>query len=105
MNEPQPDQTSAPEPATGEAPDTGPDEQEHAPCLDVPLPAGLEALLLSTDRPLAEDRLADLLGIGGKDGAASVRAAITTASSVLASSAALSRSTMSLVSVSTLPGR
>jgi len=36
----------------------------------------VEALLLSTDRPLPEERLAGLLGVGTKEGAASVCAAI-----------------------------
>jgi segregation and condensation protein B len=76
MSEPQADQTTEPRPAADAAPAEAIDEQEHAPCLDVPLPAGIEALLMSTDRPLAEDRLAGLLGIGGKGGAASVHAAI-----------------------------
>jgi segregation and condensation protein B len=76
MTEPQPDQTTAAEPRTNTAPAAESDDRDDAPGLDVPLPAGLEALLLSTDRPLAEDRLAGLLGIGGKGGAASVHDAI-----------------------------
>jgi segregation and condensation protein B len=36
----------------------------------------VEALLLSTDRPLTEERLAGLLGVGTKEGAASVCGAI-----------------------------
>jgi segregation and condensation protein B len=42
----------------------------------VALPMRVEALLLSTDRPLTEERLAGLLGMGTKEGTASVCAAI-----------------------------
>jgi segregation and condensation protein B len=42
----------------------------------MPLPARVEALLMSTDRPLADERLADLLGLGPKGRAAAVGAAI-----------------------------
>jgi segregation and condensation protein B len=35
------------------------------PCSDVPLAARIEALLINTDRPLSDQRLADLLGLAG----------------------------------------
>ena len=35
------------------------------PCSDQPLETRIEALLLSSDRPLTEDRMGDLLGISG----------------------------------------
>ena len=46
------------------------------PCADEPLTARIEALLLSTDRPLAEARLADVLGLGEKAATQAVGAAI-----------------------------
>ncbi len=46
------------------------------PCADEPLAARIEALLLSTDRPLAEARLADVLGLDEKTATQAVRAAI-----------------------------
>ena len=46
------------------------------PCADEPLAARIEALLLSTDRPLAEARLADVLGLDEKTATEAVRAAI-----------------------------
>jgi segregation and condensation protein B len=73
MSGPQSDQASA---ATDEAAPGAPYEGEPAPCPEVALPMRVEALLLSTDRPLPEERLAGLLGVGTKEGAASVCAAI-----------------------------
>ena len=73
MSGPQSEQASA---ATDEAAPGAPYEGEPAPCPEVALPMRVEALLLSTDRPLTEERLAGLLGVGTKEGAASVCAAI-----------------------------
>jgi segregation and condensation protein B len=53
-----------------------PGENPQAACSDQPLAARVEAVLLSADRPLTENRLADLLGISGKGTAASIRAAV-----------------------------
>lgn len=46
-------------------------------CADHPLAARVEAMLLSTDRPMTEKRLAELLGLTGKDESKRVREAIT----------------------------
>ncbi|MHC4430068.1 MAG: SMC-Scp complex subunit ScpB [Planctomycetota bacterium] len=46
------------------------------PCADLPLTRRAEAVLLTTERPLSDQRLADLLGIGGKGAAARVRETI-----------------------------
>ena len=73
MSGPQSDQASA---ATDEVAPGAPYEGEPAPCPEVALPMRVEALLLSTDRPLTEERLAGLLGMGTREGAASVCAAI-----------------------------
>jgi segregation and condensation protein B len=52
-------------------------EQVDVPCGDAPLSARIEAVLLSTDRPLTEQRLAEVLGIaGGGGGAGQVREGI-----------------------------
>ncbi len=45
-------------------------------CADQPLAVRLEALLLSTDRPMTEKRLADVLGIPGKESTKDIRQAI-----------------------------
>lgn len=45
-------------------------------CADHPLAVRVEAVLLSTDRPMTEKRLADLLGLEGKDAAKTIRGAI-----------------------------
>ncbi len=65
------DAAGAVAPAAGAAP-------AAPPCSDEPLPARIEALLLCSDRPLSEARLAALLGTEGTGGGAadSVRAAI-----------------------------
>jgi segregation and condensation protein B len=76
MSGPQSDPTTAPDREAGEAAPASRDEREPAPCPDVPVTARVEALLLSTDRPLAEDRLADLLGLEAKGATASVRDAL-----------------------------
>ncbi|MHC4421489.1 MAG: SMC-Scp complex subunit ScpB [Planctomycetota bacterium] len=76
MSGPQSDPTTAPDQEAGEAALASREEREPAPCPDVALTARVEALLLSTDRPLAEERLAELLGLGAKGAAASVRDAI-----------------------------
>jgi segregation and condensation protein B len=49
---------------------------ENEPCAEQPLAARIEAVLLTTDRPLTEQRLAEVLGISEKGAAASVRGAI-----------------------------
>lgn len=46
------------------------------PCADAPLATRIEALLLSTDRQLTEQRLAELLGISGKGSTAAVKDAL-----------------------------
>jgi segregation and condensation protein B len=61
-------------PEEKDAPAQTPAAAEPVPCADLPLPARVEALLLSTDRPLTEARLSELVGGGG--GTAPVRAAI-----------------------------
>ncbi len=45
-------------------------------CAELPLPARIEALLLSGNRPSSEARLAELLGLEGKTADESVRTAI-----------------------------
>jgi segregation and condensation protein B len=45
-------------------------------CADHPLAVRIEALLLSTDRPMTEKRLADVLGIAGKDAAQQIQLGI-----------------------------
>jgi segregation and condensation protein B len=45
-------------------------------CGHLPLPARIEAVLISIDRPLTEGRLAEVLGIQGKGAAKSIVAAI-----------------------------
>lgn len=45
-------------------------------CADHPLAVRVEALLLSTDRPMTDKRLADVLGITGKDSAKRIQQAI-----------------------------
>jgi segregation and condensation protein B len=48
----------------------------NVPCGDLPLSARVEALLISADRPLAEKRLAESLGLAGSGVTTDVRAAI-----------------------------
>lgn len=43
---------------------------------DTPLPVQVEVLLMSTDRPLGEARLAELLGLEGGEAAPSIRTAV-----------------------------
>ncbi len=52
--------------------------QQEEPCADVPLEARLEAVLLSTDRPLNESRLSEVLGVSGKGAAKRLRDAFAT---------------------------
>jgi len=52
------------------------DASDDQPCADQPLETRIEALLLSTDRPLTEQRLASLLGLSGKGSAAAVKDAM-----------------------------
>jgi segregation and condensation protein B len=47
-------------------------------CIDQPLELRIEALLLASDRPLSESRLAEVLGIGGKGAGKRILAAIET---------------------------
>ncbi len=49
---------------------------DEQPCADHSLSARIEALLMTTSRPLTEARLAELLGLSGKGTAKSIRAAI-----------------------------
>ena len=51
-------------------------DREPEVCPELPLPARIEALLLSGTRPLAERRLAELLGLADTDASESVRTAI-----------------------------
>jgi segregation and condensation protein B len=76
MSGPQPDPATAPDQEAVEAALESRDEPESVPCPEMALTARVEALLLSTDRPLAEERLADLLGLRAKGPTASVRAAL-----------------------------
>jgi segregation and condensation protein B len=46
------------------------------PCADIPVSLRIEALLLSTDRPLTEARLAGLLGISGTGSTSAVKDAL-----------------------------
>jgi segregation and condensation protein B len=46
------------------------------PCADLPLASRIEALLMTSDRPLTEARLAELLGVAGKGSAKAITAAI-----------------------------
>jgi segregation and condensation protein B len=46
---------------------------EDEPCADQPLEARIEALLLSIDRPLTEQRLTELLGLAGKSATKQLR--------------------------------
>jgi segregation and condensation protein B len=67
------------EPAASEQPvDAQARDDQHAPqreepCSDQPLAMRIEALLLSSDRPLTEARLAELLGIESKGAAGVIR--------------------------------
>ncbi|MHC4911302.1 MAG: SMC-Scp complex subunit ScpB [Planctomycetota bacterium] len=84
-----PSDEQAADTATGPAPDDAPDgapdgapdaaaEQsaEEIPCADAPLATRIEALLLATERPVTEARLAALLGIPPRGASKAVRAAI-----------------------------
>lgn len=66
--------TGAQNAAEAEQPTEEPGDQ---PCADQPLSSRLEALLLSTDRPLSEARFAELLGLPGKGSAGAIREALT----------------------------
>lgn len=55
-------------------------------CADQPLPTRIETLLMAASRPLAETRLAELLGIDGKGVTETIRAAIETLNGVYESS-------------------
>jgi segregation and condensation protein B len=59
------------EPASGKR-----DSGGHEPCADQPLALRVEALLMTSDRPLTESRIAELLGLSGKGTTKSVGAAI-----------------------------
>jgi segregation and condensation protein B len=65
-------------PADDEVPCAGDDQQldQDQPCANFGLDARIEAVLISTDRPLPEARIAALLGISGKGAAAEIREAI-----------------------------
>ncbi|MCH8343664.1 MAG: SMC-Scp complex subunit ScpB [Planctomycetes bacterium] len=52
------------------------DSKDQPACADEPLSTRIEALLLSTDRPLTDERLGELLGIAGKGAVAMIRAAV-----------------------------
>ena len=51
-------------------------EEIVEPCADLPLTARIEALLMASDRPLTEFRIAELLGLSGKGSAKKVVAAL-----------------------------
>lgn len=64
---------------TGDADDQSSDTTlcvDDHPCSDQPLALRIEALLLSTDRPLGESRLGELLGLEGKGSGAAIREAV-----------------------------
>lgn len=52
------------------------DLQPGEACPNLPLPARIEAILISTDRPLTESRIAEVLGLSGKTASKNVLAAI-----------------------------
>jgi segregation and condensation protein B len=54
----------------------GDDPDDPQPCGDYPVDARIEALLIATDRPLPEARIAELLGLPGRSAANTIRAAI-----------------------------
>lgn len=54
--------------------ETDPSPARDVPCADLPLPQRVEAVLLAADRPMADGRIADVLGL--ELGAPQVRAAI-----------------------------
>lgn len=56
--------------------DDAADSKDQPACADEPLSTRIEALLLSTDRPLTDERLGELLGIAGKGAVAMIRAAV-----------------------------
>ena len=62
--------------AAAEVPPPDRDSSVREPCADQSLAARLEALLMTSDRPLTEARLAELLGMAGKGTAKSITAAI-----------------------------
>ena len=67
------------EPAASVVDTAGDDDadcQDQPACADEPLSTRIEALLLSTDRPLTDERLGELLGIAGKGAVAMIRAAV-----------------------------
>lgn len=67
------------EPAASVADTAGDDDadrKDQPACADEPLSTRIEALLLSTDRPLTDERLGELLGIAGKGAVAMIRAAV-----------------------------
>ncbi len=69
----------ATEPAPGQRasrPEQAPGPDRAPACPELPLGARIEALLLSSDRPLAEARLAELLGLSGKAATRDVRDAL-----------------------------
>ena len=54
-----------------------PESPDAPPCADHPITARIEALLLSTDRPMSDGKIAELLAIGLEEGGtAAIRAAI-----------------------------
>ncbi len=53
-----------------------PAPQQGPPCPDVPLPTRIEALLVSTERPLTDGRLADLTGVPKRGAAKAITAAL-----------------------------
>ena len=73
MGEPKDDEPASTADATAAA-EKSPEPPEPPACPHLPLAGRIEALLLASDRPLAEGRLAELLGVEEK--AASIRAAI-----------------------------
>jgi len=72
--------TTNPQPAgRGERAASKRDVQEPIePCADLPLEARIEALLMTSDRPLSEARLAEILGVSGKGASKRITAAIET---------------------------
>jgi len=83
--EPDPERESAPEPKPEPEQEQDPEQErrrrdrpESECCADQPLATRIESLLISSDRPLGDARIAALLGIPTKGAAASVRESVET---------------------------
>jgi segregation and condensation protein B len=64
-------------PSQGRASKSGASREEPVePCADLPLTSRIEAMLMASDRPLTEFRIAELLGLSGKGSSKKVVAAL-----------------------------